>query len=173
MKYLYYCPGCNFFGSAEHRVPTEQQLCDDCKTEMIYMGYSKPEWDKFSPNEKTSIKVKFIDQYAQLLVTNGFNFEGHRITGYLGLVSGSVVLGTGVFSEFFAGVSDFFGSQNYEFSQKIERARMAAISHLKRNAKSLGANAVIGIDVDIAIFTGNMVAVIANGTAVTICSTDK
>lgn len=101
-----------------------------------------------------------------MLVTSGFNFEGYRITRYLGFFSGETALGTGVFSEFFAGAADLFGTTSTKFADKLETAKNYAITELEKKAQRAGANAIIGLDVDYNMFMSNLIGVIANGTAV-------
>lgn len=100
--------------------------------------------------------------------TTGFDFDGYSIAHYLGVVSGEVVMGTGIFSEFSAGISDLFGTKSVIMAQKITEAKNAALQKLIDNCLTLGANAAIGIDIDVMTLNSNMIAVCANGTAVII-----
>ena len=102
------------------------------------------------------------------MITNGYNFEGYVIKQYIGLTSGSIVIGTGFFSEFSASISDLWGTENNSFSEKMEKARRGAIEKLQNQALDMGANAIIGVDVDLTTLSNNMIGVIANGTAVII-----
>lgn len=99
-------------------------------------------------------------------VTNGYNFCGYNITKYLGLVSGEVVEGTGMVSDLRANFSDIFGTTSKTYSEKIKRIKKAALSDMISEATSLGANAIIGISYNSMIFTGNMIGISVNGTAV-------
>lgn len=101
-----------------------------------------------------------------MLITSGFNFEGYRITHYLGFFSGETALGTGVFSEFFASWADFFGTESNSFADKLEEAKHYAMDSLISKVRAAGGNAIIGLDVDYNMFMSNMIGVIANGTAV-------
>lgn len=110
-----------------------------------------------------------IDQLRnEFLMTTGFNFEGYDIITYLGIQSGSVVRGTGIFSETSAAISDFFGEENSAFSSKLEITKEAAINQLRDKAIHIGANAIIGVDFDYVTFSSNMIGVIVTGTAVVV-----
>lgn len=111
---------------------------------------------------------EIIKQKQELLVTTGYNFEGYRITKYLNLVHGEIVLGTGIFSELDAGLSDLFGGASTSFGGKLTKAKQIAQENMSVNALVLGANAIIGVDFDVTTFSNNMIAVSANGTAVVI-----
>lgn len=101
-------------------------------------------------------------------ITSGYSYEGYMIKDYLGFLSGETALGTGFFSEYAASFSDFFGIQNESFSKKLVQAKSASIEKLQRAVIAVGGNAVIGVDIDYHAFTGNMIGVIASGTAVCI-----
>lgn len=102
-----------------------------------------------------------------LLITSPI-LDGYRITEYYGIVTGSCVIGTGFLSEFKASFSDFFGSSSEAFSAKLEKVKDASMIRARDNAISLGANALIGVQIDFHGFTANMIACIASGTAVRI-----
>ena len=102
------------------------------------------------------------------MVTSGFNFEGYKITKYIGFYSGECALGTGFLSSLDAGLADFFGSNSSIYEEKLSKAKAAAISELKKLSADHGANAIIGIDVDYTTFSADIMGVIANGTAVRI-----
>ena len=111
-----------------------------------------------SPNlEKLKIKT-----------TTGFNFETHHITKYLDVISAEVVMGTGMFSELDAGLSDLFGTKGKMFSDKLKKARLLVMDELKGEAVDLGANAIIGIDYDFNMFRNNIIGIVVTGTAVVI-----
>ena len=101
-----------------------------------------------------------------VLLTSGYNFEGYKIKKYMGFCSGECVLGTGFFSALNAGVADFLGSNSSMYEEKLSKAKLAAIKELQNHASALGANAIIGLDVDYTTFTSDIMGVIANGTAV-------
>ena len=103
---------------------------------------------------------------SNLLLTSGYNFEGYAIKKYLGICSGECVLGTGFFSTLEASFSDTFGIKSNAYADKMRGAKEEAVECLEEFAKKLGANAIIGVDIDYNVFSADLVAVSANGTAV-------
>jgi uncharacterized protein YbjQ (UPF0145 family) len=104
----------------------------------------------------------------ELKITSGYNFENYVITDYLGFCTGECVLGTGFLSSLEAGISDLLGANSSSYEGKLGSAKQSAVNELCNNAKHLGANAIIGIDVDYTTFSSDIIGVIANGTAVRI-----
>ncbi|WP_312045139.1 YbjQ family protein [Anaerotignum sp.] len=104
------------------------------------------------------------------MVTTGFNFENYYIEKYCGVVSGSIVLGTGFFSEMSAAFADLTGEQSNQFSKKMELAKDKALEKLIINSIAKGGNALIGVDFDFVNFSNNMIGVSANGTSVIVDS---
>lgn len=105
---------------------------------------------------------------CNFMMTSGYNFEGYRIIEYHKVVSASTVLGTGLLSEVSASFSDAFGVTSNAFELKMDKAKEISHQKLAAVADSVGANAVIGVDFDYLTLGNNMIAVSANGTAVTI-----
>lgn len=97
-------------------------------------------------------------------LTSGFNFENYEITDYLGFCSGEYALNTKFLSDF-----NLLSS----YSEKLEAAQKNALDLLISNAKQMGANAIIGLDIDYTTDDHDIMGVIANGTAVIIKSTLK
>ena len=102
------------------------------------------------------------------LSTTTHSFEGYRIVEYIKIESGQIVLGTGLLSELSASFRDSFGKESKRFSKKFEEAKTAALERLADNCILAGANAVVGVDLDITTIGENMVVACANGTAVRI-----
>lgn len=101
-------------------------------------------------------------------LTTGYNFEGYKITDYIGLVSGEIVVGTGILSDIKAGVSDIFGSESKKYSDKIKKAKKAALLDMITGSIKNGGNAVIGISYNYVVFSGNMIGISVYGTSVNI-----
>lgn len=104
----------------------------------------------------------------EIMLTSGFNFEGYRITKYIGFISGECALGTGFLSSMDAGIADFFGSTSNIYEEKLSKAKSMALNELKTLAEGKGANAIIGVDVNYTTFSADIMGVAANGTAVKI-----
>lgn len=104
-----------------------------------------------------------------MIITTTPNVEGKRIKEYKGLVFGEVVSGVDFIKDFAAGLSNFFGGRSRSYEGELIEAREDAIREMIGRAGSLGANAVVGVDVDYEVLgQGNMLMVTASGTAVVI-----
>ncbi len=105
-----------------------------------------------------------------MLMTTAPNVEGQRITRYCGVITGEAILGANVFKDLFAGVRDIVGGRSATYEKELQRARDIAMAELRERAAQLGANAVVGIDLDYEVLgQGNgMLMVSASGTAVVI-----
>lgn len=94
--------------------------------------------------------------------------EGQSITEYCGVVTGEAILGVNIFRDFFAGVRDIVGGRSGAYEKELRKAREIAFKELQEQAESLGANAVVGIDIDYETVgkEGSMLMVSVTGTAV-------
>ena len=101
-------------------------------------------------------------------ITTTPSLEGRRITRYLGVVAGEAIMGANVFKDLFAGVRDIVGGRSGTYERELQRAREIALDELGQRARALGANAVVGVDLDYEVLgQGNsMLMVSASGTAV-------
>ena len=96
--------------------------------------------------------------------------EGHPIQEYKGVVTGEVIIGANVWKDFKASLTDFFGGRSNTYEKVLIEAKDRALEELKRRAADLGANAVVGIDLDYETVgqTNSMLMVMCSGTAVCI-----
>lgn len=103
-----------------------------------------------------------------MIVTTTPSIEGKRITQYCGVVAGEAILGANVFKDLFAGLRDIVGGRSGMYERELQKARDIAMRELQQRAADLGANAVVGIDLDYEVLgQGNgMLMVSASGTAV-------
>lgn len=94
--------------------------------------------------------------------------EGQTIVEYCGVVTGEAILGANIFRDFFASIRDIVGGRSSSYEQVLREAKATALKELQDEAAALGANAVIGIDLDYETVGGNgsMLMVTASGTAV-------
>ncbi|MBD3764697.1 MAG: heavy metal-binding domain-containing protein, partial [Rhodobacterales bacterium] len=93
------------------------------------------------------------------------NVEGYQIAEYKGIVVGEAILGANVFRDIFAGITDIVGGRSGAYEKSLAEARAAALGELEDRARALGANAVVGVDLDYEVIN-NMLMVSASGTAV-------
>lgn len=103
-----------------------------------------------------------------MIVTTTPHIEGQRITRYCGVVTGEAILGANVFKDLFAGIRDLVGGRSATYERELQKARDIALAELQQRALELGANAVVGVDLDYEVMgQGNgMLMVSASGTAV-------
>lgn len=103
-----------------------------------------------------------------MLITTTPQIEGKKVRAYLGVVSGEAILGADIFKDLFAGIRNIVGGRAASYEQELRRAKDIALEEMAENAKNLGANAVIGVDLDYETLGqgGNMLMVSASGTAV-------
>nr|WP_113868269.1 heavy metal-binding domain-containing protein [Brenneria salicis]NMN91351.1 uncharacterized protein YbjQ (UPF0145 family) [Brenneria salicis ATCC 15712 = DSM 30166]RBP59997.1 uncharacterized protein YbjQ (UPF0145 family) [Brenneria salicis ATCC 15712 = DSM 30166]RLM29948.1 hypothetical protein BHG07_13340 [Brenneria salicis ATCC 15712 = DSM 30166] len=96
------------------------------------------------------------------------SLEGFTITEYCGVVSGEAILGANIFRDFFAGIRDVVGGRSGAYEKELRKARLIAFKELQMQAEDLGANAVVGIDIDYETVgkDGSMLMVTVSGTAV-------
>lgn len=85
---------------------------------------------------------------SQFLMTTSPSFDGLEIEGYLGIVTSNVVTGTGIFSDIAASFSDFFGGRSNSYKKQLDSIREEAIREIESKARTLGANAVVGLSID-------------------------
>ncbi len=107
---------------------------------------------------------------GHMLILTTPMIEGKKIVKYLGLVSGEAILGANIFKDIFAGIRDIVGGRSAAYEQELRKAKGIAIEEMKEEARSLGGNAVVGVDLDYETIqigqTGGMLMVSASGTAV-------
>jgi len=104
-----------------------------------------------------------------MIVTTTETVEGRKIVDYMGIVTGEAVMGTNIFRDFFAGIRDIVGGRSGAYEKELRKARDTALHEMEECAKELGANAIVGVDLDyehIGSGERSMLMVSANGTAV-------
>jgi uncharacterized protein YbjQ (UPF0145 family) len=105
-----------------------------------------------------------------MILSTTNNIEGKKAVKYLGLVSGDAILGANIFRDFFASIRDIVGGRSAAYEAELRKAKDIALGEMREQAKNLGANAIIGIDIDYeTIGAGSsMLMVSASGTAVVV-----
>ena len=105
-----------------------------------------------------------------MIVTTTQTIEGRPVRDYLGIVTGEAIIGANMFRDIFASIRDIVGGRAGSYEAVLKEARHDAIDEMQEEARKLGANAVIGVDLDYEVIgdTGSMLMVSASGTAVRI-----
>jgi uncharacterized protein YbjQ (UPF0145 family) len=107
-----------------------------------------------------------------MIVTTTDSLQGQQIVQYYGIVTGEAILGTNIFRDFFAGIRDIVGGRSAGYEKSLREAKDTALREMTDAARSMGANAVIGVDLDYETISigegGGMMMVAASGTAVKI-----
>ena len=103
-----------------------------------------------------------------MIVTTTTSLEGRPVQQYLGVVTGEVIVGANIFNDLFAGIRDIVGGRSGSYESTLRSARETAFQELEAEAARLGANAVIGVDIDYEVIgkEGSMLMVTVSGTAV-------
>lgn len=105
-----------------------------------------------------------------MLITSTSSLQGRTITRYLGLVSGEAIMGANIFRDIFAGIRDIVGGRSAAYEKELRKAKEVALQEMQEQARALGGNAVIGVDLDYETIAmgqgGGMLMVSASGTAV-------
>lgn len=103
-----------------------------------------------------------------MLLTTTNTIEGHKVREYRGLVAGEAILGANIFRDFFASIRDIVGGRAGAYERVLNDARETAIAEMSEKAREMGANAVIGVDIDYETIRDGMLMVTAAGTAVVV-----
>ena len=103
-----------------------------------------------------------------MLVTTTNSLEGKTIETYHGIVSGEAIMGANIVRDIFASVTDIVGGRSAAYEDKLAEGRKIAIDEMTERARAIGANAIIGVDLDFETVREGMMMCIATGTAVTI-----
>jgi len=103
-----------------------------------------------------------------MLLTTTSHIQGREIEIYYGIVSGETIIGANIFKDFLAGITDIIGGRSGSYERVLKEAKEEAIREMTLQAQAMGANAVIGIDLDDETVGNSMLMVTAAGTAVKI-----
>ncbi|MGI9281826.1 MAG: heavy metal-binding domain-containing protein [Endozoicomonas sp.] len=103
-----------------------------------------------------------------MLKTTTSSVDGREISDYLDIVVGEAILGANVFKDFFAGIRDIVGGRSGAYEKEMGKARKIAFSEMEEQARELGADGIVGIDIDYEVVgkEGGMMMVSVSGTAV-------
>ena len=103
-----------------------------------------------------------------MIISTTHALEGKPVREYLGVVTGETILGANVFRDIGATIRDVVGGRSTGYERELRKARESALREMAEEAQKLGADAVIGVDIDYETLRGSMLMVTASGTAVRI-----
>jgi uncharacterized protein YbjQ (UPF0145 family) len=103
-----------------------------------------------------------------MIITTTPSIDGTTITRYCGVVTGEAILGANLFRDLFASVRDIVGGRSASYEKELTTARQLAFKELEEEAEKVGANAIVGVDIDYEVVgqSGSMLMVSVSGTAV-------
>lgn len=103
-----------------------------------------------------------------MLITTTNTVDGKQVHEYLGIITAQSIIGANIFKDIFAGLRDVFGGRSKTYEKVLEQAKEDALRELTEKANAMGANGIIGVDLDFETIGGggSMLMVIATGTAV-------
>ena len=107
---------------------------------------------------------------SMMILSTTPTLEGRPIREYKGLVFGETIIGANIFKDFLASVRDLVGGRSGSYEQVLAEARDTSMGEMQQRAMALGANAIVGIDVDYEVVghQGSMLMVNVSGTAVVV-----
>jgi uncharacterized protein YbjQ (UPF0145 family) len=107
-----------------------------------------------------------------MIMTTTSTLQDKTVIDYRGIVTGEAILGANIFKDLFAGIRDIVGGRSGAYEKELAKARAIAMQEIQERAEAIGANAIIGIDLDYETVTvgsgGGMLMVTASGTAVSV-----
>jgi uncharacterized protein YbjQ (UPF0145 family) len=105
-----------------------------------------------------------------MIITTTPGIEGKTITEYKGIVTGEAIMGANIFKDMFAGIRDIVGGRSATYENELRQAKDIALREMQERAQSVGANAIVGVDLDYENLgaSGGMLMVTASGTAVVV-----
>ena len=101
-----------------------------------------------------------------MIVTTTPSVDGKQISGYLGIVTGEAILGANIIRDIFASITDIVGGRAGQYEQELGKARKISLDDMIQDATGLGADAIVGVDLDYEVIRDGMLMVSASGTAV-------
>lgn len=135
----------------------------------LFETLSNPEAQCKTPEAVSEeIKSKRNQEIESILLTSGYNFEGHQIKEYHGFISAETALGMGFFKSIAASITNVIGTESESLKSNLKEAKNAVIYDLKQQAYAKKANAIIGMSINYTMFADSIVGVIVSGTAVVV-----
>ena len=154
----------------EDEVITEEDFRDFVFTNPVSLWAGmNPDFFKGTVVE-TATAQAYHERRPLMILSTTSQLEGKPIKDYRGIVTGEAIVGANIFKDFFAGIRDIVGGRSAAYEQELQKAREIAFKELEEAAQKLGANAIVGIDIDYEVVgqNGSMLMVSVSGTAVII-----
>ncbi|NGP46041.1 YbjQ family protein [Bacillaceae bacterium SIJ1] len=101
-----------------------------------------------------------------MIISTTNQLDGYRVTEYIGIASGEAIMGANIARDFLSGITDIIGGRSSAYESKLAEGRKIALEEMEEEAERLGADAVIGVQIDFETIKDGMMMVIASGTAV-------
>ena len=101
-----------------------------------------------------------------MIITTTPTVENHVIRQYLGIVTGEAIMGANIIKDLFASITDIVGGRSATYERELQKARQIAIDEMAAEAKEMGGDAVVGVDLDYEVIRQGMLMVAVSGTAV-------
>jgi len=101
-----------------------------------------------------------------MIITTTPTIENHVIRQYLGIVTGEAIMGANIIKDLFASITDIVGGRSATYERELQKARQIAIDEMAAEAKEMGGDAVVGVDLDYEVIREGMLMVAVSGTAV-------
>lgn len=101
-----------------------------------------------------------------LILTTTNTVEGRPVSAYLGIVTGEAIMGANIVRDIFASITDIVGGRSGAYERELAEARRIALDEMSQSAVQLGAQAIVGVDLDYEVIRAGMLMVTASGTAV-------
>jgi len=126
---------------------------------------------KRSDNKSVLLYLRYLrtNYCHNMITTTTNNIEGKPVQKYLGVVTSEAIIGANIMKDIFAGIRDIVGGRSGSYERVLQEGKETAMRELIERANAMGANAIIGIDLDFeTVGSGTMMMVVATGTAVVI-----
>jgi len=101
-----------------------------------------------------------------MIVSTTPSIDGKSIKQYSGIVTGEAIMGANIFRDFFASITDIVGGRSAAYEKELDKARKIALEEMSQKAHDLGADAIVGVDIDYEVIRDGMLMVAVSGTAV-------
>ena len=125
---------------------------------------------KSRPSMLVSVATNTLLYIRRMLISTTPTVEGRPIQAYKGVVTGETIIGANLFKDFMAGIRDIIGGRSGSYERVLREAKDTALAEMQQRAQEMGANAIVGVDIDYETVgqNGSMLMVAVSGTAVVI-----